>query len=193
MADNDISEDRSETPLEEERRRYRWEIIIPAIAGVVGALIGSLTTYLVATVPIQDQHAKETRERRSAVYQELLDSAERYAFNTNGFLDGCKRVTGVGDSFTVICGKTYLLSDVDNARYDFQAAINKMHIYGSDEAVSAAKSLAQTLPPAVRHLDGPIVTTKVEAGEFERSYILFQDVMCKDLSNSSDRTCDEEF
>jgi len=125
-------------------------------------VVSSLFAYRIAELNVQTarqqqgeefeiRRSDEARTKRAEVYERFLGAADRFAVAARAAIVECPSDCPSPPG------------DYQNARYEFQGAINQVYIYGSAEAVVRLRALAQTLPPALSGLSGGVTITPVEA------------------------------
>ncbi|GAB3065511.1 hypothetical protein GCM10027053_30810 [Intrasporangium mesophilum] len=111
-----------------DQTRHQYTIaLIAALSALLGAGVGGLTSYAVATRQIEAQHEAATaqflRERRQEAYTQFVEAGN----------DGQLRIVVEGDTYDSLTSKSNAyIALVDRIR----AAQVAVVLYGSDEAVS---------------------------------------------------------
>jgi hypothetical protein len=143
------------------------------LIGVGGALCGSVIGGFVSIRSVRDQIREErfaeVRSRRADAYPRLLDAATRMArTQLIVFRRGSR------------CRPNPCLSEVrrlEPSSESYARAANEVFVYGSDEAFNAERRIAQQLWPAA-----DVSTQGLDQAAFDRAYVAFQRVMCRELS-----------
>ena len=167
--------------------------ILVAVFGLMGSLIGAAAGYFGVretldnqleqqATSMREERAADTRDRRESIYSTYLDAANRFAFATDAFLDGCT----VDRSKCQVSGDAH--SEYLEARRAHQSAINMIYIYGSARAVEGMKSVARTLPPSVASLDDMFEVKQI-GPEFFAAFNAFLSVMCQELPPTPRKEC----
>lgn len=158
-----------------------------ALIGVVGALLGSGITGVVAVLiqgdELNEQRAAEARSERAAVYGSFLSAANEYAVETQELVSPCARAAERSPDARFDCQPRF--RGWNPARADYQGAINDVYVFGSDEAVDASEAVSAELPPALIGLDYSQAHLKlnvVDEAEFTDAYQSFLGVMCQEVS-----------
>lgn len=145
-----------------------------------GAVLAAQSQAIDAQMKQQDERfAREqesaARAQRLPVYEEFQEAANLYATDSQrayecqvAQVDRCEVTEG----------------ELQDARHRYQGAINKMHVYGSPEAIAAVILVSQRLPPSLVGLTGDPVIESVDSAQFRSALSRFFDVMCKDLAAS---------
>ncbi len=164
-------------------------VAVPLIAaglglggGLVGAYLGAHATVVTQREQLQASRSAEARTKRATVYAHFLDASNRYAIEQSqsySIARKCFPKLSIR-RFSCLLGKE--AGRLQNARYQFQGALNYVFVYGSAAGVRAALNLATQLPPAVGHLNGLVHIARVSDAAFARTYAAFLDVMCREVS-----------
>jgi hypothetical protein len=159
---------------------------LTAIVALLSSLVGAGAVLIAQSRSIDAQIDQQTRQfvreqesaardQRLPIYEEFQDAANDYA--TKSQLAYECQVAQVD-----LCEVTE--GELQDARYRFQRAINKMHVYGSPEAIEAVLLVTRPLPPSLVCLTGDPVVEPVDVDAFTSALRLFFDVMCTDLAVS---------
>lgn len=164
-------------------QRSRWlEVLVPAVSGLIGALIGGGSAYLAASADLDEKRTAEIRQHRASVYHRFLEHANSYAVETTKLLQSCPR----GTKCTL---PPKGVSEFQRARFNFQGAINDVYVYGSNRAVDALRILTSTLPPSLAPMNGEFSVIPIQEEAFTKAYQGFQHVMCQEVSPSPNDRC----
>lgn len=180
-----------------------------ALPALVGALLGAGAGYLGVERSIegqldqQSQAFDEDREQRSddrrgEVYAAFLDAANHYAFATAAItsrLEGDCADDEPPDAcfsrlFTELVAAG-LVSDFQDARFDYQGALNDVFVFGSDEAVDRSRELSANVPTslATPGLDSLTFGEGVDGSAFTAAYRDFLALMCEELPAQPRQGC----
>jgi hypothetical protein len=81
------------------------------------------------------------------------------------------------------------LDAFDAVRIHFQAALNKVFVYGGRLGVDAAQQIARTLPPSSTFGDAADDLRRLDNTAYRTSYERFLNVMCREVSADPRPTC----
>lgn len=132
-------------------RLTRREVILAlvvAVIGPAGVLAGTIVGGHFAT-EAQEQRldadrAAEARTKRERTYARFLRAGDRYAVETDAAIADCsRRAEKAPPSGRFEC----TLDELTPARLAYQGAINRLYVYGSDDAIEAEGG--NLSPPAV--------------------------------------------
>lgn len=168
--------------MKEEIKAARWSASVAAVSALIGAFIGAGGTAWVNDQNLDAQREAQAneadrerdakvRDQRRPVYVEFSDAANEWA----------TRQATVSECASLQTCR-YDQSDLDDSRYRFQSAVNDLHLYGSPDALSAAGSVTQTLPPPLAGVTGSAEVGEVDHEGFHTAIVEFYDQMCADLS-----------
>lgn len=158
------------------------------VAPVLVVVVSSLFAYQIAELNVggaRRQQAREydirrneeARQKRADVYQRFLNAANRYAVAARSAIAQCpSKCTSPPD-------------DYQNARYEFQASINEVYIYGSAEALKQSRGLAGTLPLAIGALSGEVTIEPVADADFRSAYQDFLTLICREAPATPRNEC----
>jgi len=164
-----------------------------ALYGLAGALAGAILgglfsfwgswqqarTQLEAQVAQnREDRSKEDREKKAEVYEEFLDTANSFAVETNKIITDCKDGK---------CSPDW--DKWQTARYNYQGAVNRVSVWGSDAASDQMAELSETLPNSLWSPDSDSISLHFKSKEFSVSYLAFQSLMCRELPANPRKGC----
>lgn len=160
--------------------------LIAAGAGLLGAIIGAGATAYVNDANLdaerQAQAAELNASRDSAVRAQRRPIYVRFSSAANRW--------ATYQQVIATCPTPekcqYDQDDLDNARHEFQVAINNMFIYGSSEAQELVREVAATLPSPRNGIAGSAELGDVDEAHFSASIVEFENLMCMDVSLAPD-------
>lgn len=136
---------------------------------------------------IENQQRKDARAKRETVYRTYLDAANGYAVAANHLLDRCSPPPYVPlESLAPIC-PTY--GEFNSARAAYQGALNDIYIFGTAEAVRAARTLSVALPPGLVSGFSDVQIERPQPQVFRVLYASMQDRACLDLRIDPEQPC----
>jgi len=125
------------------------------VVGLVALLVSGgnlLLAQRALDTAASERVATAARVERADIYLGFLESADRYHnASAEALLSWADCNAGPGDDPK--CGRAFYTKEFLAPRANFQAAMNKVYIYGSADAWAAASLLAGTLPRAVGDLN----------------------------------------
>ncbi|MDX2827795.1 hypothetical protein PV416_43795 [Streptomyces ipomoeae] len=156
-------------------------VIAGLAVALAGALIGGFFSYLGAWQQSRAQmaaqeslyredRAREDREKRSEVYKRLLETSNSFAVATDEIATDCSDRK---------CSPDW--SEWEDARFEFQGALNEVWIYGSDDAAAQAEVISTTLPESIGFPKPDELHIGVKSVEFAQAYSGFLALMCREL------------
>lgn len=207
-----VDDDTDEPPARDGGQKAdRWGKLLAAgvptllagLIGVGGTIAGGYLQIHAAAQTQQaqtaEQRAEQARDKRADVYFAFLDAANKYSYTVENVRD-C--ITEARDSrppgatsYEVGPGCVTYINQLAPARQEFQAARNKVYVYGSDEAEQRARAIAAYLPNAVGgdpksglppfdedmfNFDGDV---------FNELYKLFQGTACREVPAEPRANC----
>ncbi|MEU4390163.1 hypothetical protein [Kribbella sp. NPDC023855] len=195
--------------------------IVAAVAGILGAWItanatksgadaslagsryGAESAQKTTQLQLAADQAKETRNQRAQVYAKYLTIVSKYYTGARLMREyaGTKRgVPGCENGETPICKQsleTMVQTEIAflDSRVAYQAQIDQLTVYGSEEAMKAHQVLAAMLPPTL----GP-APSQIELGtlslpgatdpkKFAAAYGAFQKVFCREAAAQPRSSC----
>jgi hypothetical protein len=175
-------------------------VAVLSVAGATGgAYLGSRATIITSREAAREARLAESRTKRANVYSRFLDAAESFSFKTEAVTSAIRHsVTRAGSVKAACkqrrrgtaCGvRRSLFNRQDDARADFQGALNDVYIYGSRRGVRAARRVAAALPPSVYNPDERIALDDIKQGKFAAGYSAVLDTMCAEVSPDPRPTC----
>lgn len=171
-----------------------------AVAGLGGAYLGSHATIVTQRDQARELRQAEARAKRAEVYAGFLDAAERYRFATEATSDATRESVSQAGSVKAACSaereradracgiRRSIFNRQQDARVDFQGALNQVYVYGSPRGIRAAGKIAESLPPSV-YSGGDFEVGDVKPGEFSAGYNAVLDTMCREVSAEPRPTC----
>lgn len=147
--------------------------MVSLVAAVIGGWAGSALT-------VTASEKAEKRVQVGTVYAAYLDAADRY---NNAALDYARAQTALP------AGQAQAPSPAfENARHEYQGAINDVYVYGSKDAWAANLKVGKVLPEAI----GNLPDRKIYAPnpvEFHRAYNQFLNVFCREAVSEPRKDC----
>lgn len=130
-------------------RTSHWQVWVPFVSALVGVALGGFISNATAERQIDVAQEAEQREIRAEVYLTFLSAADDYANATREVLLA-HDIRGPVPADVI----STLRSDPQvgpwlTARFNFQNALNRVSIYGSDDGWSTARALAGALPASL--------------------------------------------
>lgn len=180
-----------------QERKWWMDAAIGAGGAIVGAAVGALATYGVASLTLGaeserqafialEDREQEARELRRPAYTAFLDKADQFATSAAQMMECIDNAPG---DEAPVCSEVTV--DPQTARNEYQGAINDMHMIGTPRAIEAMTDVAATLPPGLIGLTGPPVVTRVDWNEFQPAYEEFARVAACDTNPTPIDGCEE--
>src|SRR6266571_2130465 len=144
--------------------------IVAAGAGFFGARSGANATLEAQRLQLISQHNDIVRTKREAVYQQYLKAADTYDVASSNRYSEC-------------IGKKTCSANVagwQNARYNYQGALNAVYTYGSNKAWQQTHEISAALPPSLASGDTP--PGRVNDDLFRSGYTKFLTIMCREVN-----------
>ncbi len=174
-------------PSAEKPTKRDWGPLLAAGAGIIGVLVGSGFTAwqnertIDAQVEgqkreLSDQRDRIAREQRLPVYRKFEYAATKYA-DVETRRHAC-------ESANKPCSTS--LDEVEDARREFQIAINDMSIFGSVTAQELVVQVVNAVPSPKNGLSDTPRVGPVDEQELDAAIIAFQDQTCVDVSPDPD-------
>lgn len=173
------------------------------IIGVIGTIWGSHIS-VDASIRNQDlqaneARAKEDRDSRKEAYFDFLKATHKYGtsawnsskcFRPNGY-----SVNSKGELVYLDDDCPELMKQLSTAGADFDAARNKVFVYGSESAEEQAKSISDHLPATnaiglLMEGRNVLVLETFSLDEFNRLYLQFDAIACREIPAEPRKTCD---
>lgn len=178
----------------EERERQRWviAIVIPAVAGLAGSLIGVFGT-LKAIDASQDATAADAdRLARRETYAEYRDALNAFATAAAMRHESC--VPQSSDPLTEGGTCSPIQGVYQGSRYRYQVAVNDMYLVATDDAITVLL-LAGVVPDSTVGAAGEPVDldSALDEEAFSELLQLFGDVQRCDTLATQPNTCDATY
>lgn len=165
-------------------------------------------SYQVTGEQFREERTSAARVQRADVYKRLLTASASVVTEQAAVSARCRpTLTAIptfltGGLFPVVystpntrCANAYGAA-FRSAEERYRRAAADVFVYGSDHAYAAERALAELIVPDIRGVGTPPVSskrtaarlvkdgrwTREKAADFERAYIVFQRVMCRELS-----------
>jgi hypothetical protein len=167
--------------VEDQARSSFVYIALPAVAALLGALIGAFASFGGAYYSSQQDIHKNERDKRAQVYFSYLEAANTYAQVNDRLHEAMAAGQATDDVF----------QRWRQAAADYRRASNDVSVYGSDDAWNKHLKVAAALPkPRWWEVlpPGPIGGTNRNL--FRNAYNDFLAVMCREIPLSPRRGCD---
>jgi hypothetical protein len=152
-------------------------------AGIYGSNVAAETSVTTTRMQIDAEAQQKQREQRESSYRAYLDSANQYWQSSRAIFgspapEGTQEIQAAYSAFV-------------SARARFQAQINEISVYGSDEAWSAHEKIAASLPKALGLTEGKSFSAKEVADEatFTEAYTNFLAVRCREVVQPARNGC----
>lgn len=158
--------------------------IIPAVAALVGALIGGGFTAQAASVAAQTQRETQKaqfdqeqsrllREKREPHYAAYDAAVQKFATYVSVRYECESQKAATCD---------YTKDELQSARYDLQRAVNNIHVFGSPDMRVVVGMVAETMPSTLVGLTGDAQVGPVDAEAFRVAVRKARSVTCFDIS-----------
>lgn len=158
--------------------------VIPAVAALVGALIGGGFTAQAASVAAQTQQEIQQAQFDQEQKRLLREKREPYYAAYDAAVQ--KFATYVSIRYECELQKAaacrYSKEELQSARYDLQRAVNDIHVFGSAEMRNAVIIVANTMPSTLAGLTGDALVGPVDAQAFDKAMRTARAVTCFDIS-----------
>lgn len=171
-----------------------WAERNPVFAGFLGVALGGLlsvaSSFIAADMTSTAQlHAAQaqltqekelkTQEQRDTTYQAYLSAAGDYRAASTA-LFGRRAPKNVNEA----------VSSFAKARSKYQAQINEVYVYGSDEALRAHEKIARTMPPSLGDGDLNVKASDLsDEKTYMEAYNGFLKVRCKEVAATTRPGC----
>ncbi|MGY0389166.1 hypothetical protein ACWZJV_19545 [Nocardioides sp. WG-D5] len=149
--------------------------VVAAVSALAGAAVGAGASIWIAHAQIDEQRATEARERKAQVYSDYLNAANNFSVAAGRLTEELKTSTQAErDKLTP---NTPIIKNYYDARSNYQDQVNRVYVYGSDEAWKRHRTMAGVLPPSLQSYD----IEKVDSTKFLAAYQGFQEILCEEV------------
>lgn len=169
------------------KRRFPWTIAATATVTVVSGLLGG---WAGSALTVKASVDAERRVRVGEVYADYLNAADSYYTAAADLDRAFDKLTPTKDGSASNPSVLQLPVDAfEEARHDYQGAINDVYVYGSEAAWEANRKVAKVLPVAL----GSVAKRDVPRPDpvaFGEAYADFLDVFCREATAEPRQDCE---